>query len=151
MGLDNSIIIRARTQKAAEFLKNFKDLELEYEPGEYEFAYWRKCYNIRNRFLRVFDNKDYDGNGGTFPLKLKDLNKAVEQVLKYFLNEENWNEYGFLDGSIWSWSEILPHLGKQIYNIRRFLEMIEYYNEDVERKKDKLKNKDFEIFFVDSY
>lgn len=142
MGLDNGILIKGKTLKGKEFLKEHFD-RLEKYGDSYEIAYWRKCYNVRGRFLNTFSNKEYDGGGGDIHLNVEELYDVVEHVMKHFLNEDNWIEgNSFSNGSIWTWTEQLHNTAEIIYNIRKFLE---FY------KESELSNDDFEIIFYDSY
>lgn len=139
MGLDNGIFIKAKTPAASKLLnEQFEHLK-QGTSGEFEFCYWRKCYNIRGRTLEVFSNK-YDRDKCEIKFKYKDLSKFNEKVLKYFLDESKW--YGS-EGSIWEWHIMLPNIGNQIRDITEFLEMV-----DLEPD---IKKKDFEIIFYDSY
>ena len=144
MGLDNSLIIRGKTIKGKQYLAdNFSHLNLDdcYEPGEYGIFYFRKCWNVRNRFLHVFKDHGYDGEGGELTITVPELVDVVEYVLKYFLEEKNWE----VDGdSIWEWYRRVPGIAEAIRTIRIFLE--EFEDEDNE-----LTEEDFEIEFIDSY
>lgn len=139
MGLDNGIIIRGKTEKGRAFLKNFYSDEMsDYRPGDYEPVYWRKNWNMRGRMLEIFeDNKRKDE--WHIILSLFDLAIVVEKVLKYFLDENNWGDYG---SSLWEWHVAVRSIGNQIFNLRDFLENAEISN---------IHNEDLEIYFYDSY
>jgi hypothetical protein len=140
MGLDNGIVIRGKTKKGEEFLKrNFYNLR---DSFEYEFGYWRKCWNIRAAFLDDFRNNGYDGQGGYLYLTIDDLKKVCNKTLKQFLDENNW-EYEGSTSHIFTWIEELPSIAGAMRNIYIFLEG--FYDE-----KD-LNEEDFEIYFYDSY
>lgn len=142
MGLDNGILIKGKTLKGKFFLKEHFD-NLKTYGNSYEIAYWRKCWNIRDKFLEVFSDKDYDRQGGEIHLDVEELYDVVEHILKYFLIEDNWIEgNGFVIGSIWTWEEQLRNIADIIYNIRKFLELY---------KEAGLDNNDFDIIFYDSY
>ena len=129
------------------FLKEYcKSLNDEYSPQWYDFGYWRKCWNVKHRFLHVFDDKGYDGQGGSFNLTIAELDDVVEHVLKYFLNEDNWDDDL---GSIWEWHIEVVALAEQIYNIRNFLEDLAINNGDPDNSF--IDDNDFEIEFYDSY
>lgn len=146
MGLDNGLIIRGKTERAKQFLKeHFEDLQLNYSSNEYEFHYSRKCWNIRQKFLDEFENKGYDGETGFIHLKKKDLYRVID-ILKFFLDENNWEYKGLF--SIWEWHEMLPSIAKSISNLKTFLYELEIENSDADKK---LKGKNFEIYYYDSY
>ena len=142
MGLDNALYIKGKTIKGKKFLAEHYNL-LEKYGNKYEFFYSRKCWNIRNRFLEVFQDKDYDGQGGEFEIEVAELVDVVEHILKYFLNEKNWNyDGGGANGSIWEWHTMVVKIAESIRVIRLFLEDYEDYE---------LSEDDFEITFIDSY
>lgn len=142
MGLDNGIIIKGKTMKGFDFLNNYyhDDITDAYSPGDYEIAYWRKCWNIRGRMFEVFKDNITAKDDYKMHLSLVDLKKVVELVLKHFLDEKNWDsEYG---QSIWLWEEQIRNIADQIYKIRHFLELVE---------EEEIKDEDLEIYFYDSY
>lgn len=150
MGLDNGLRIKGKTIAGKNFLnehcKHMKDMDSAW----FDFGYWRKCWSVRDRFIEVFDDKGYDGRGGSFNLTVAELIDVVENVMKFFLEDENrWNEYGngFTTGSIWEWHIGLRSITDCIYNIREFLMDYQIENEDGE----KISDADFEIEFYDSY
>ena len=142
MGLDNGIIIKPKTEKGFDFLNKYyhEEINKSYSPGEYEIVYWRKCWNLRGRMLEVFRDNPSDNDGYKTSLSIVDLKKVVELVLKYFLNEKNWNnEYG---QSIWEWKTMLRNIADEIFEIRRFLDNV---------KEEGIQEEDLEIYFYDSY
>ena len=151
MGLDNGLRIKGKTIAGKNFLKEHcNHMKDEDNPIWYEFGYWRKCYCVRDRFLDVFKDKNYDGQGGSFNLNVADLIDVVENVMKFFLEDEDrWNDYGngFTTGSIWEWHIGLRSITDCIYKIREFLIDYEIENEDGE----KISDSDFVIEFYDSY
>ena len=143
MGLDNGLMIKAKTLDASRWLEQgYKDLN---ENGTiYEFWYGRKDWNVRAKFLDTFHDKGYDGEGGDIYLTIADL-VQVREIFKYFLDETHWYEDqgGIMHGgSIWTWEESLRSTAEAIWNITRFLE-------DVYDKG--FTDEDFEIWFYDSY
>ena len=76
-------------------------------------------------------------------MTLSDLKVFKDDVLKYFLNEENWAYKGACS-QIFTWVEELPSIANSIHDIHLFLEDIEYSEEE-------LTDEDFEIKFYDSY
>ena len=138
MGLDNGLTIQPQTAKAKKFMEeNFSYLKDEYSANTYEFFYARKCYNIRHRFFSYGFAED----ATTKRIYTKDLPAVINEVLKYFLEEDNWEVDG---NSIWEWYVMVPHVADAIGNLRRFLNYIE--NDDEEYSEG-----DFLISFYDSY
>ena len=136
MGLDNGIIIRGKTEKGTNYLvNNFSNCYDKYIEC-FEFGYWRKCWNIREKFI---DDFGYDTERQEIKFELDDIPLIVE-TLKYFLNEDNW-EYGDCYSQVFSWIEELPSIANAIQDLWRF-----YDNLDNE-----LTDEDFEIYFYDSY
>jgi len=136
MGLDNGIVLKAKTSRGIEYLAENHSFYF-YDSGD-EIGYWRKCWNIRNKVLNAFNDKGYDGDGGYINLtSVEDLVNMAE-TLKYFLHEENWDE----DESIWEWYIELPPIADAIKKLRCLIEDIE--NEDISID-------DLNIYFYDSY
>ena len=136
MGLDNGIVLKAKTSRGIEYLA--ENHNFYFYCSDNEIGYWRKCWNIRREVLNTFDDKDYDGNGGYIYLtSVKDLVNMAE-TLKYFLHEENWDK----DESIWDWYIILPSVADAIKKLRNLIEDIEYKDISID---------DFKIYFYDSY
>jgi len=139
MGLDNGIIIKPKTFRGEKFLeKYFSHLKNETFTNEYEFAYWRKCYNIRNKILNSID-KAREGSESR-NLTIEDL-VQIRGIMIHFLNEQNWNMDG---GSIWTWEQQLPNTAKIIRDITEFIEYLEDSEGEVSMR-------DFRIRFYDSY
>ena len=141
MGLDNGIIVKAKTLRGSKFLEKYFS-HLDKLDSGYELAYWRKCYNVRSKILERVKNA-YDA--GEFELNTTDLVQVLE-VMKYFLDREHWYEDG---GSIWTWEQQLRNTADIIYNITKFLEYIEDGDGDV--PEDEVSAEDFEITWYDSY
>lgn len=122
MGLDNGIELKFKDSKILEHPADLpmwlKPLELSWEKGTFELAYWRKCWNVRRDILNVLNiNKDYE-NDGLFKLTVSDVEQIIEVLKSY--NEENWdNSDGIVwaSGSIWTFEEQKPHIEQQIKNL----------------------------------
>lgn len=141
MGLDNGIRIEPKTEKGKNYLKNhFHYLEDSY--GDYEFGYWRKCWNIREKFL---DDFIYDRDQQEIEFKLNDI-PAIINTLKYFLNEDNW-EYEGKTSWIFNWYEEVASIANAIRNLYLFYD---YVDEGADNEDD-VTDEDFEIYFYDSY
>lgn len=162
MGLDNSINVVPKTARAWDWLKSFvKEVEPDMDVYTtksgirkvYQFAYWRKYYNIRSAMLDTFKDKDYDGQGGEMYFDSEADIEDVIGILKYFLDENNWDEYsqngpGWSNGCIWEWHIAIKTLARQIFILREFLLALEWERLDA---ADPITINDFEIFFEDSY
>lgn len=140
MGLDNGLVIRAKSYDGNQFLEDFASYhpEFRFESyfGGYELAYWRKCWNVRNEFMLAFDQIE-DGDGGI--LSVADL-YTVKQIMISFLNKNNWDNLG--SGSIWTWEESLSNTARIIYLVTELIEDIDEAN---------ITDEDIEIEFYDSY
>ena len=138
MGLDNGLLIKPKTEKGAEFLdSHFNNLKLSYyKIPTYEFAYFRKCWNIR---AKIFDEK-LGANGIDYKLKINDL-KKFSKVMEYFLNRENWIYDN--NNSIWEWEIQVANVADAIKRIYIFFDYLE--------GEEELTDEDFEIIWYDSY
>ena len=142
MGLDNGITIRARTEKGKDYLEKYFINNSRYSIDEYEFGYWRKCWNIRQKFI---DDFGYDEEKQLIIFELDDI-PAILNTLKYFLNEDNW-EYNGNHSVIFNWYEEVASIANAINDLYTF-----YANIDVgENNENDVTDEDFEIFFYDSY
>ena len=162
MGLDNGIYVVPKTARAWDWLesfvkKNCPSIDVyKTEDGIkkiYEFAYWRKCYNIRAAMLDTFRDKGYDGQGGEMYFDSEADIEDVIEVLKYFLVEENWDNFreeyrGYYGSSIWEWHVEIRALANQIFRFKEFLMALKWERYEFE---DPITIKDFEIYFEDSY
>lgn len=148
IGLDNGIIIKPKTEKGTNFLETYfkENKEAYYTEPTYEFAYFRKCWNIRARFFEIYsklkstiaNEDDYH-----FYFAIEDIPTLVEKVFKYFLIEENW-EYDGACSQVFSWEVELRALAEAIRDLRLFYE----YATDPE---DGITDADIECYFYDSY
>jgi len=142
MGLDNGIIITDKTKKGEDFLKrHFSD---NYSPylSEYEFGYWRKCWNIREKFL---DDFNIDKNEQLIHFKISDI-PSIINTLKYFLDENNW-EYNGRTSLVFNWYEEIASIANAIRDLYLFYD---YIDEGADNEDD-VTDEDFEIYFYDSY
>lgn len=137
MGLDNGLLIKPKTTAGGNFLaENFEYCQDKYLSGiipVYEFAYFRKCWNIRNAMI----TEGLAKNAEEYELKIADLEKVV-LVMKHFLDENHWDPAE----SIWEWYIQVPAIADTIKKIRLFLEYLD--GEDLD-------DKDFSIIWYDSY
>lgn len=140
MGLDIGIIIKPKTEAAREYLKtNFPSNRNNYERGiKYEFGYWRKTWNIRERVYDVFELPNHDDCN--MDMSFDDLKIFKEEVLEFFLDKNNWI-YNDKHSLIFSWEIELVSIANSIRDITLFFEYLD----------DDLTEKDFNIYFYDSY
>jgi len=143
MGLDNGIIVQGKNKNVKSMLKErYAYLEESYNPGEYEFGYWRKSWNIRQRFLDVLYFKEQEQeHSGIILLSIEDIPVIVNKVLKYFLVESNW-EYRDCSSTAFTWIEQLPSIARSIYDLSSLYE-------DIKNKG--ITDDEIEIYFYDSY
>ena len=142
MGLDNGIIIKPRTEKGRRFLENhFHHLKDDIFCG-YEFGYWRKCWNIREKFI---DDFKYDKEDCEIKFELDDI-PAIIDTLKYFLDEDNW-EYDGSTSLVFNWYEEIASIAKTIRDLYLFYDYIDAGADN----EDDVTDEDFDIYFYDSY
>ena len=125
MGLDNGIEVkRTPTSEVIAELEQFKQNWDKNNTLPYEFAYFRKCWNVRGAIIDSIEG-GFNDNGET---KLtKDDVRRIIVALKAF-NADNW-ESGL--GSIWSWEEQEPHIQRYIGNLELLVELMEHNDLDV--------------------
>ena len=130
MGLDNGICIK-RNEKSMEIYDKIKCFEEDWAKKygyDFEVAYWRKCWNVRDTIFRCIG--DGEDNGNTL-INREDVRNIIVE-LKAF-NEETWDT----DYSIWEWEEQEPHMKQYIENLEYLYELMDEY--------------DLDIYFYDSY
>lgn len=132
MGLDNGIQIKrtSETNKITElkvFNQNY-DKELK---CDFEVAYWRKCWGLRNDILWLIGKRWSDE--WKFNLNKDDVNLIIKLLESY--NADNWED------SIWEWDdEEFPYSEKikqDIKNLKLLLRLMDEY--------------ELEVYFYDSY
>ena len=134
IGLDNGIIIKGKNKKGQEFIKS-----RENSWNEYELGYWRKCWNIRSKFI---DDFKYNKDEQKIKFSLKDIDKIID-TLAYFLVKDNW-EYEGQTSTVFSWEEEIPSIAQAIKNLYDLKEEIYYMDE-------KITDADIDFYFYDSY
>ena len=132
MGLDNGIgITRNEYTNNIPELKRFEQTYDKEHGYDFEAAYWRKCWGLRNDVLDLIGKRWVDG--WKWDVTKDDVDHIVELLKSY--NSETWGD------SIWDWDDE------------------EYpYSEKVQRDAENLKvlrelmNKyELEVYFYDSY
>ena len=134
IGLDNGIIIKGKNKKGQEFIKS-----RENSWNEYELGYWRKCWNIRSKFI---DDFKYNKEKQIIHFSLEDIDKIID-TLAYFLVKDNW-EYEGQTSTVFSWEEEIPSIAQAIKNLYDLKEEIYYMDE-------KITDADIDFYFYDSY
>ena len=152
MGLDNGILIRAKSDLAKDFLAiHFSKDDYDKYEDAYEIAYWRKCHNIRDAFIEDAYIEDNSPDGGyhynrkmqNIVYRMEDIPNILD-VLKPFLDEEYWNRHS---ESMWEWYQIVPGIAEAISILTRL-----YKNYcDIVKETGKLSEDDFCLEFYDSY
>lgn len=130
MGLDNGINIK-RNDKSMSIYDTIKRFEQNYDYDHkynFEVAYWRKCWNVRNMILRLLPEGE---SGWKFPITREDIPKIIDALKS--LNAETWDE----DMSIWSWDEQEPLIEQHIENLEYLYELMGEH--------------DLDVYFYDSY
>lgn len=148
MGLDNVIYVRSKDKiNRPSFLTADKDWRTDNWDDklccyEYEVAYWRKCYNVRNALYEAMRKSGGaellcgDPNNGDFKVSFNTLDIFIDEYKK-LLNKETWNS----GESIWDWDETEDIL-KDIYDSLVWLRAY---------MATRLDNNETEIIFVDSW
>ena len=108
IGLDNGVIVRGVKRKdLPRFIKY--PFEKDYNDGV-EVCYWRKCWGLRNWFLRTaFPNRSADE--WEFKCGVTEITYLWRIVIHYLENPEDW------DNSIWDFDEIKSALKEQKRNL----------------------------------
>lgn len=130
MGLDNGINIE-RNDKSMSIYDTIKRFEQNYDHDHkynFEVAYWRKCWNVRNMILRLLPAGESEWK---FPITREDIPEIIDALKS--LNAETWDE----GMSIWSWDE-------QESLIEQYIENLEYLYE-------LMGEHDLDVYFYDSY
>ena len=108
MGLDNGVIVRGvKRTDLPRFMRYAYDKD--YHDGV-EICYWRKCWGLRNWFLReAYPN--WDPNQYHFQMTEREINILLKIIRHYLRHPEDWND------SIWEFDEIKLHLRRQQWNL----------------------------------
>ena len=144
MGLDNYIRVKPKTERGEKFLREYM---ISKEPG-----YFRKAWNIRQRFIDVLEDLGYkvDDNYCT-SINIADIPDIVDNVLKYFLIEENW-EYNDNRSAVFSWEDMIPSIGHCIHDLRSlYNSIISVNNGEDDNFPSGIGDADIELEFIDSY
>ena len=104
--------------------------EKDYPEGV-EVCYWRKCWGLRNWFLRTA-YPNYDDEQCYFKMTEKEIIILWRIVIHYLRNPDDWND------SIWTYDEIRKTLYDQRWNLTLLRVWI-------------TRHPDAEVYFYDSY
>ena len=113
MGLDNGIVLVTKHKIKQEDIPDYIDLsdyKEENNSYSYDICYWRKCWGLRNWFLReAYPNWDLDQY--RFQMTEREVNILLKIIRHYLRHPEDWND------SIWEFDEIKPCLREQQWNL----------------------------------
>ena len=131
MGLDNGICIKRNSTSIEIYdkLRRFEDSWDTKHEYDFDIAYWRKCWNIRELIAEaiggIYDCSDTSITRDQIP---EIINKLQS------LNEENWEDRG---SSIWTFEDQEPYIKQQIEDLWYLYELMDKY--------------DIDVYFYDSY
>ena len=129
MGLDNGIIVK-KTNTTMKMYDN-KSPYITYEwDNEFEVAYWRKCWNVRNDIFTITDGWE---NDQSYTILDKDDIYSIIRLLKSY-NKKNWDQ----NETIWPWTEHKKINKRHIRNLKYLYRYMKKYD-------------DIEVYFYDSY
>lgn len=130
MGLDNGLYV---INYPEEFKRNTpKDFSLGNDDDNYiEFAYWRKCWNLRNEIIAL----PIIGNGLDYKVTIEDL-KAIRSICIKYLDPEYYNRHS--DDMLWTYDELYDSQRTIVKNIIYVIDSWEKYP-------------NIEVYFYDSY
>lgn len=137
MGLDNGIIVNIDgkapwTRKIAKIATSDDLFSFELVGNCYEICYWRKHWNLRNLFRRVWGLADSETT--YYELSIEQLEKAIK-ILKT-RNKENWDDDG---GCFFEYSHVTKRrLNTQARKLKKLIKL-------------KKKFPTMPIYFYDSY
>lgn len=122
MGLDNGII--ARKTNIEEIDAKLRALSTYvYNNGDFEIAYWRKCWNVRSA---IIDSLDYFTDNCGSEVSHEELIRIIAALEGF--NAENWEEDDGW-GSIWEWNEIEESMKECIGRLHELSNLMEQHTE----------------------
>lgn len=134
MGLDNGICVKRNDySNKIKALKHFQDSYDKESKYDFDFCYWRKCWNVREDIFNAISAET--DSQYRFNLDIYDI-KEIIKVLKSY-KEKTWI-YGGWEGSIWEWSEHKKINRRHIRNLKRLVSLMK-------------KHPELEVYFYDSY
>ena len=134
MGLDNGVVLRIIDREKFGDLPKWFAKAFKYDENTYEVMYWRKCYNVRELALDLFEDL-YDDETCEIKLTLE-LLKIFNRELKTIYNRKAWDE----GDSIWTWKECRLNRKRGLRFSKRVVKWLKDKPED-----------SYELSFYDSY
>ena len=132
MGLDNGVCVK-RTPETNK-IEELKVFNMSYDKElrcDFEIAYWRKCWGLRNDILTLIGKRWSDG--WRFALSKDEIDDIIKLLQSY--TADTWED------SIWEWDdEEFPYS--------------EYIQENIESLKllwQLMDKYELEVYFYDSY
>ena len=134
MGLDNGICVkRNEYSNSIKGLKGFTQDWDKDKKYDFEFCYWRKCWNVRNDIFNIVAPEI--NNDSETVLTIEDIAKIIKLLKSY--NKKTWDCDSW-NGSIWTWSEYKAMNRIHIKNLYKLIRLM--------KRCPKL-----EVYFYDSY
>ena len=146
MGLDNGICVKIKTKDFKEKFKKEYDYALSkgcifpfdintFDNYDFELAYWRKCWNVRNSIL---DKLGSSKNVLDYKVSLDEFDlESIIEILNDYVNQEQDDDWEPID-CIWEWSVFKRICEQNILNIKFLLALKRVHPE-------------IECYFYDSY
>lgn len=128
MGLDNGIIVK-KTELTKKLFKVKKNCLYEYT-GDFEIAYWRKCWNVRDNIFTI--TKGWRNEQSYTSLDRDDIYNIIKLLKSY--NKKTWDS----NNSIWTWEEHKTANKRHIKYLKFLYKIMKKYPE-------------IEVYFYDSY
>ena len=128
MGLDNGIIVK-KTELTKRLFKVKKNCLYEYT-GDFEIAYWRKCWNVRTDIFTV--TRGWNNDQSYTSLDRDDIYNIIKLLKSY--NKKTWDS----NNSIWTWEEHKTANKRHIKYLKFLYKIMKKYPE-------------IEVYFYDSY
>lgn len=130
MGLDNGIVIRRNTAPECAS-KIFHEEEWEKKYNHIDVAYWRKCWNVRNRVFDLLEIEDFNDSETT--MTADDVKRVIAELRK--LNSANYCDRG---DCIWDWGDFKRISRRNIRALKQLARLMKKYP-------------NMEVYFYDSW
>lgn len=139
MGLDNGIVIKLKpdsTREYSDLVKSIKSFFLYHDfldSNNPQICYWRKCWNVREIFLKCLNNGK-ENDSCYYQIEKDDIEPIIKKLIK-ILNKEEWESDG---NSIWEFEEYLPKMITDLANLKLLIKFMD-------------ENQDVVVYFYDSF
>ena len=134
MGLDNGICVkRNEYSNSIKKLKGFTQDWDKDKKYDFEFCYWRKCWNVRSDIFNIITPET--NNNSKTVLTIEDIVKIIKLLKSY--NKKTWDCDSW-NGSIWTWSEHKAMTHIHIKNLYKLIKLMKRFPK-------------LEVYFYDSY